>query len=61
MLNDLLTCFERVGDHCSNVAVAMIELESESFDTHEYLNGVKSDKSPEFVQAYEQYKDEFSL
>lgn len=61
VLNDLLTCFERVGDHCSNVAVAMIELESDSFDTHEYLNKVKNTQSPEFVQAYEQYKEKFSL
>ena len=31
VFNDLLTNFERVADHCSNIAVAMIELESDAF------------------------------
>ena len=35
VFNDLLTNYERVADHCSNIAVAIIELESDSFDTHE--------------------------
>ena len=61
VLNDLLICFERVGDHCSNVAVAMIELESDSFDTHEYLSNVKNTQSPAFVQAYEEYKAKYAL
>ena len=37
IFNDLLTDFERIADHCSNVAVAIIELELNVFDTHEYL------------------------
>ena len=35
IFNDLLTDFERIADHCSNVAVAIIELELNVFDTHE--------------------------
>lgn len=38
IFNDLLTDFERIADHCSNVAVAIIELELNVFDTHEYLS-----------------------
>lgn len=53
--NDLLTNCERVSDHCSNIAVAMIELESDSFDTHEYLNSVKEMKSDTFARYYEEY------
>ncbi|MCD8342245.1 MAG: Na/Pi symporter, partial [Clostridiales bacterium] len=41
ILSDLLTSYERISDHCSNVAVAVIEVEHGSFDTHKYLNGVK--------------------
>lgn len=41
VFNDLLTNYERVADHCSNLAVAMIELESASFDTHEYMISLK--------------------
>ncbi len=55
IFNDLLTNYERVADHCSNIAVAMIELESDSFDTHEYLNSVKEMKSDTFARYYEEY------
>ena len=55
VFNDLLTNYERVADHCSNIAVAMIELESDSFDTHEYLNSVKEMKSDTFARYYEEY------
>ena len=42
VFNDLLTNYERVADHCSNIAVAIIELESDSFDT-QYL-GIDKDQ-----------------
>ena len=45
IFNDLLTDFERIADHCSNVAVAIIELELNVFDTHEYLINLKKDLS----------------
>ena len=61
VFNDLLTNYERVADHCSNIAVAMIELESDSFDTHEYLNSVRAMKSSSFARYYEEYKQEYHL
>ncbi|MFR7855653.1 MAG: Na/Pi cotransporter family protein, partial [Acutalibacteraceae bacterium] len=38
VLTDLLTTYERVSDHCSNVAVAVLESKHGTFETHEYLN-----------------------
>ena len=61
VFNDLLTNYERVADHCSNIAVAIIELESDSFDTHEYLNSVRAMKSSSFARYYEAYKQEYHL
>ena len=61
VFNDLLTNYERVADHCSNVAVAIIELESDSFDTHEYLSSVRAMKSHSFAQYFEEYKQQFHL
>ena len=61
VFNDLLTNYERVADHCSNIAVAIIELESDSFDTHEYLNRVRAMKSSSFARYYEEYKQEYHL
>ena len=61
VFNDLLTNYERVADHCSNIAVAIIELESDSFDPHEYLNSVRAMKSSSFARYYEEYKQEYHL
>ena len=61
VFNDLLTNYERVADHCSNIAAAIIELESDSFDTHEYLNSVRAMKSSSFARYYEEYKQEYHL
>ena len=62
VFNDLLTNYERVADHCSNIAVAMIELESDSFDTHEYLNSIKKMKRDSaFAQYFEEYSKKYTL
>ena len=61
IFNDLLTDFERIADHCSNVAVAIIELELNAFDTHEYLINLKKDKGANFDKYFEEYKERFPL
>ena len=59
--NDLLTNIERVSDHCSNVAVAMIELESRNFDTHEYLKSVREMRNAEYKRYFEEYEQKYSI
>ena len=61
VFNDLLTNLERISDHCSNVAVAMIELDAGTFDTHEYLDHVREKHSREFERYSEQFRKEFAL
>ena len=61
VFNDLLTNYERVADHCSNIAVAVIEVESDSFDTHEYLNSVKALKDASFARYYDEYKKKYTF
>ena len=61
VLSDLLTNYERISDHCSNIAVAMIELSHSSFDTHEYLNVLKNEATGEFRQQYEEFKAKYIL
>jgi phosphate:Na+ symporter len=61
VLNDLLTDFERISDHCSNIAAAMIELEADEFDTHRYLGAVKQKKSEEFERYYQAYREKYNL
>ena len=60
VFNDLLTNYERVADHCSNIAVAIIELESDSFDTHEYLNSIKKIKSSSYDLYFEEYRKKYA-
>lgn len=61
VFNDLLSNFERVADHCSNIAVALVELHADSFDTHEYLNNIKSHQNDDFMRMYEEYSQEFEF
>ena len=61
ILSDLLTNCERVSDHCSNVAIAIIETSQFSFDAHEYLNTVKRKGNKEFESEYEMYKNKYSI
>ena len=60
ILSDMLNNFERISDHCSNIAVAVIELIHGSFDTHKYLTGVKYGDD-EFKHDYESYKEKYAL
>lgn len=61
VLDDLLTAYERVADHCSNVAVAMIEVAEGSFDTHQYLTDVKSGGDDDFEQNYTTFREKYRL
>lgn len=61
VLNDLLSDFERVSDHCSNIAAAMIELEADEFDTHKYLGAVKQKHTEDFERHYREFRTQFSF
>ncbi len=61
VFNDLLTGIERVGDHCSNIAVAMMELEEDAFDTHAGLRKLKDEQSLDFQNAYADYAARFTI
>ena len=60
ILSDLLNNYERISDHCSNIAVAVIEVERGGFDTHEYLSGIKFGNM-EFNQIYDTFDRKYSL
>ena len=61
VFNDLLTNYERISDHCSNIAVGMIELENENFDTHAYLSSLKKMKDENFNRMFEEYQEKYKL
>ncbi len=61
VLSDLLTNFERVSDHCSNIAGCVIEIaEHDALDMHRYLDAVKAG-GEDFTQHYQEYKHKYAL
>lgn len=61
VLQDILTNYERVADHCSNIAVAVLELTHGSFETHAYLNRVRDERDSAFTAQYEKDHRHYGL
>lgn len=60
-LSDILTNYERVADHCSNIAVCLIQVEEDGFETHEYLHEVKKKDNKEFQNLYQMYYNKYQI
>ena len=61
VFNDIISGCERVSDHCSNIAVAMIVLGHDTLDMHEYLTNLREERSSAYQAYYEQYKKEYDI
>ena len=61
ILQDLLTNYERVSDHCSNIAVCLIQIKENSLDTHEYINELKKLDKSEFMDEFKDYRSKYLL
>ena len=61
LFNDLLTNFERVADHCSNIAIALIELHAHEYDTHTYVINLKELHSHNFDALYAEYSERYRI
>ncbi len=59
-LTDIVTNYERIADHCSNIAVAVIQMDEKEHDVHKYLGQVKT-QDPQFAQMYRMYKEKYLL
>lgn len=58
---DIINSFERIADHCSNLAVCIIELSQGSYQTHSYLKGVKSSENRSFMESFEEYLNKYAI
>ncbi len=61
VFTDLLTNYERVSDHCSNVAVYTMQLPSDKLDAHKYLAKIKNAETGAFVDDFNMYAEKYSL
>ena len=58
---DIINSFERIADHCSNLAVCIIELSNRSYQTHTYLKGVKNRNNEGFMEMFEAYLRKYKI
>lgn len=61
ILSDLTTNYERIADHCSNIAACIIQASEDSFETHEYIDKLKENDSIRFNKEYKEYKNKYKL
>lgn len=60
ILSDITTNYERIADHCSNIAVCVLQFEDRDMEAHDYLGKMKADNE-EFKQKYKRYKNLYIL
>ncbi len=58
---DIINSYERIADHCSNLAVCIIELSKGSYQTHAYLKSVKSSSNKSFMELFEEYLQKYKV
>ena len=61
ILSDIITNFERVSDHCSNVALCLLEVNADEFDTHAYLDTLKKEDNVDFKGKVMTYRERYRL
>ncbi len=61
VFNDLLNNYERISDHCSNIALGLIETQSKDFDPHAYVTSLKELRDHNFDLYYNEYSEKFAL
>lgn len=60
-VSDLFTDFERISDHCSNIATSILKTKDTTIDKHEFLKQLKSYDNKDFSKAYDEFKEKYSL
>ena len=64
VLEDFMTAFERTADHCSNVAVEILQVTEGKLEAHEYLNALKAGElheSAAFAEQFAQYRAQYAF
>ena len=61
VLSDITTNYERVSDHCSNIAICLLQLNEEGFDTHEYQDVISSKDNVAYVEEVKRLREYYKL
>ena len=61
VLSDISTNYERVSDHCSNIALCLLQLNEDNFDTHMYQENISASDNKEFNAEYKRLRARYQL
>lgn len=61
ILSDIATNFERVSDHCSNIALCLLEVSEDEYDTHAYLDELRQEDNMDFKGKVMAYRERYRL
>lgn len=61
VFTDLLSNYERISDHCSNIAVYTMQMDTDKLDTHKYLRQIRSSSEGDFIEDYNMYESKYSV
>lgn len=61
ILSDITTNYERVADHCSNIAVSLLEITEDEFGAHGYLDSLRGEENPRFAEEVGRLKERYVL
>lgn len=61
VLTDITTNFERVSDHCSNIAVCLLQVSEDEFDTHAYIDELRAGDNMDFRGKVIAYRERYQL
>lgn len=61
LISDLFNDFERISDHCSNIATSILKTKDQNIDKHEFLKQLKSYDNKDFSKTYDEFKEKYAL
>lgn len=61
VFTDLITSFERIADHCSNIAISIIQSKKNAYDAHIYLDKLRASDDREFRELYAEYQKKYAI
>ena len=61
ILSDITTNLERVSDHCSNIAVCLLQVSEDEYETHAYLGEMKQESNMDFQGKVMAYRERYQL
>ena len=61
ILSDVITNFERVSEHCSNIAVCLVQVNEDEFDTHAYLDELRQEDNKDFQSKVLACREKYQL